>query len=102
MPILATSPVSLHEPIAAYQGKPKLLDRMRDTLRRRSYSTRTERAYVAWVTRFILFHGKRHPAAMGAAEVTSFLTSLAVDHRVSASTQNQALSAILFLYQDVL
>ena len=72
---------------------------MRDALRRRSYSRRTEKAYVGWATRFILFHGKRHPDTMGGAEVTQFLTSLAVDRNVSPSTQNQALSAILFLYQ---
>jgi integron integrase len=75
---------------------------MRDVLKRRSYSRRTEEAYVGWAARFILFHGKRHPDTMGAAEVTSFLTSLAVDRNVSPSTQNQALSAILFLYREVL
>ena len=81
---------------------PKLLDRVRQTLRVRHYSTRTEESYVAWIRRYILFHGKRHPAQMGAPEVTQFLSSLAVDRQVSASTQNQALSAILFLYRDVL
>jgi integron integrase len=65
-------------------------------------SRRTEEAYVAWIRRFIFFHDKRHPAEMGAAEVTKFLTSLAVDGQVAASTQNQALSALLFLYKDVL
>jgi integrase len=83
-------------------AKPRLLDRVRAAARLRHYSRRTEAAYVAWIRRYILFHGKRHPAEMGAAEVTRFLTSLAVDGRVAASTQNQALSALLFLYRDIL
>ncbi len=70
--------------------------------RRRHYSLRTEQSYVAWVRRFILFHGKRHPKEMGAPEVVAFLSDLAVRGRVSASTQNQALSALLFLYRHVL
>jgi integron integrase len=82
--------------------KPRLLDRVRQALRARHMSRRTEEAYVAWIRRFIFFHDKRHPAEMGAAEVTKFLTSLAVDGQVAASTQNQALSALLFLYRDVL
>jgi integron integrase len=82
--------------------KPRLLDRVRQALRARHMSRRTEEAYVAWIRRYIVFHGKRHPAEMGAAEVTTFLTSLAVEGRVAASTQNQALSALLFLYRDVL
>jgi integron integrase len=82
--------------------KPRLLDRVRDAIRARQYSRRTETAYVHWITRYILFHGKRHPADMGAAEVTAFLTSLAVHDHVAASTQNQALSALLFLYREVL
>jgi integron integrase len=81
---------------------PRLLDRVRATLRARHYSRRTEKAYVAWIRRFIFFHRKRHPLEMGAAEVTQFLSSLVVDQNVAASTQNQALSAILFLYRDVL
>jgi integron integrase len=82
--------------------KPRLLDRVRAAVRSRHYSRRTEKAYVHWVKRYIVFHGKRHPADMGAAEVTQFLTSLAVQTRVAASTQNQALSALLFLYREVL
>lgn len=82
--------------------KPRLLDRVRQALRARHMSRRTEEAYVAWIRRFIFFHNKRHPAEMGAPEVTKFLTSLAVDGQVAASTQNQALSALLFLYKDVL
>jgi len=81
---------------------PKLLDRVRASVRTRHYSIRTEEAYVTWAKRYILFHGKKHPSAMGAEEINAFLTHLAVDRNVSASTQNQALSAILFLYREVL
>src|SRR5262247_2243428 len=75
---------------------------MRTFMRARRYSIRTEQAYVDWVRRFILFHGKRHPKEIGPAEVEAFLTHLAVKDRVSASTQNQAKSAILFLYREVI
>jgi integron integrase len=75
---------------------------MRDTIRRKHYSIRTEYAYLDWVKRFILFHGKRHPKEMGEKEITQFLNHLAVDRKVAASTQNQALSAILLLYKQVL
>ena len=81
---------------------PKLLDQLRSKVRVKHYSLSTERQYVHWAKRFILFHGKRHPADMGAAEVEAFLTHLAVDGQVSSSTQNQALSALLFLYREVL
>ena len=81
---------------------PKLLDRMRIHLRTRHYSMRTEEAYVDWARRFILFHGKRHPQEMGAAEVEAFLSHLAVERKVSASTQNQAKAALLYLYKQVL
>lgn len=81
---------------------PKLLDRMRDHLRTRHYSIRTEQAYLDWVRRFILYHKKRHPQEMGAPEVEAFLTHLAVERQVSASTQNQAKAAILYLYKQVL
>ncbi len=81
---------------------PRLLDRLRDAIRVRHYSIRTEEAYAQWVRRFILFHNKRHPSSMGAEEVNAFLTHLAVQEDVSASTQGQALSAILFLYKNVL
>lgn len=81
---------------------PKLLDQVRDRIRVKHYSIRTETQYVQWVKRFILFHGKRHPQEMGAAEVEAFLTYLATQRHVSSSTQNQALSAILFLYREVL
>lgn len=82
--------------------RPRLLDQVRERIRFRHYSIRTEEAYVGWIRRFILFHGKRHPREMGAAEVEAFLSSLATRRRVTASTQNQALSALLFLYRDVL
>ena len=81
---------------------PRLLDQLRHAIRVRHYSLRTEATYVDWVRRFILFHGKRHPSTLGAAEVSAFLTDLAVERRVAASTQNQAKSAILFLYRVVL
>jgi integron integrase len=83
-------------------AKPRLLHLVRDKLRAKHYSYRTEQQYLGWIRRFILYHGKRHPADMGAAEVEEFLTELAVKGRVSASTQNQALSAILFLYRQTL
>ena len=81
---------------------PRLLEQVRQRIRAKHYSYRTEKTYVHWIRRFILFHGKRHPRDMEAAEVERFLTSLAVERKVSASTQNQALSAILFLYREVL
>lgn len=83
-------------------ARPRLLDQMRDRLRTLHYSYRTEQQYLFWARRFILFHGKRHPDDMAAAEVEAFLTHLAVVRQVSASTQNQALAALLFLYQKVL
>jgi integron integrase len=87
---------------AAAGHAPKLLDRVRHVIRAKHYSRRTESAYVDWIRRFILFHRKRHPSEMGATEISAFLTWLATNRRVSASTQNQALSAVLFLYRDVL
>jgi len=81
---------------------PRLLDRVRAAIRLRHYSPRTEKAYVGWTRRFVLFHGRRHPDSMAADEVTRFLSHLAVEGKVSASTQNQALSALLFLYRNVL
>src|SRR5258708_21408564 len=88
---------------SASRNKPKkLLDQVRDVIRRKHFSIRTEQAYVDWIRRFILFHDKRHPAEMGEQELTEFLTHLARDVHVAASTQNQALSALLFLYKEVL
>jgi integron integrase len=83
-------------------AKPRLFDAVRDKVRAKHYSYRTEQQYLYWIRRFILHHKKRHPSEMGAPEVEQFLTHLAVVGRVSASTQNQALSAILFLYRQVL
>lgn len=82
--------------------KPKLLEQMREQIRLRHYSIRTESVYMEWVRRFIRFHNYRHPLEMGGPEVEAFLTHLAVRRDVSVSTQNQALSSILFLYQKVL
>src|ERR1700740_2486723 len=87
---------------AAVASSPKLLDRVRWHLRLKHYSIRTEQAYVDWIKRFIWFHGKRHPALLGAAEVERFLTHLAVARHVAGPTQNQAKSALLFLYKEVL
>ncbi len=84
------------------RARPKLLDQVRDAIRARHYNYRTEEAYVHWIRRYVLFHGKRHPAEMGASEVSAFLSSLATVSHVSASTQNQALAALLFLYRAVL
>jgi len=82
--------------------KPRLLDQVRDAIRLRHYSFRTEETYIQWIKRFILFHSKRHPLEMGEQEITAFLTHLAVEKHVAPSTQNQALAAILFLYKEVL
>lgn len=83
-------------------AEPKLLDQLRERIRRFNYSLRTEDAYLHWVKRFILFHNKRHPSQLGEKEVEAFLSHLAVDRNVTASTQNLALAAILFLYKEVL
>lgn len=80
----------------------KLLDRVRDAIRLKHYSIRTEQSYINWIKRYVFFHNVRHPDEMGAAEVEAFLTHLAVNENVAASTQNQALSALLFLYREVL
>jgi len=80
----------------------RLLDQVRDQIQLRHYSIRTEQAYVSWIKRYILFHGKKHPKDMGRPEIEAFLTDLAVNGNVSASTQNQAFNALLFLYKQVL
>ncbi len=82
--------------------QPRLLDRVREKIRVKHYSIRTETAYVGWIKRFILFHDKKHPEMLGAKEVEAFLSDLATTRNVAASTQNQALNAILFLYREVL
>lgn len=100
---LPDSASSFHRPPVPVEArKPKLLDQVREAIRARHYSLRTEDTYVHGIKRFIFFHGKRHPAEMREKEVAQFLSALAVDRKVSASTQNQALSALLFLYRHVL
>jgi len=78
------------------------LDQVRAVIRRKHYSIRTEQTYADWVKRYILFHRKRHPKDLGKPEITAFLNYLAIDRKVTASTQNQALSALVFLYREVL
>ena len=80
----------------------KLLDKVRQCIRLKGYSIRTEKSYISWIKRFILFHGKRHPQEMGKAEIEAFLSHLVMKHNVASSTQNQAFNAILFLYNHVL
>ena len=92
----------MHEGTDEGGRRPRLLDRVREAVRARHYSRRTENAYLVWIRRYIVYHGKVHPAQLGADEIGRFLTWLAVERRVSASTQNQALSALLFLYKVVL
>jgi len=88
--------------ISQADNPPRLLALVHEAIRRKYYSRRTEQAYVHWIKRFIYFHGKRHPREMGEAEVTAFLNDLAVGRNVAGGTQNQALSALLFLYKEVL
>lgn len=83
-------------------GPPRLLDQVRAKLRAAHYSHLTEKAYVTWIRRFILFHGKQHPLELGPPHIEAFLTNLAIDRKVAAATQNQALNALLFLYRRVL
>ncbi len=92
------------KPLGLEMGKrpEKLLDQVRDNLRTQHYSIHTEETYVRWIKRFILFHDKRHPRGMGAAEIKEFLIHLAVDQNMAAPTQTQAFSALLFLYREVL
>ena len=82
--------------------KPRLLDQVRDKIRAKHYSIRTEETYIQWIKRYIFFHNKRHPVEMGAEEISQYLSYLAVQRKVSSSTQNQALCAIVFLYKQVL
>jgi len=96
------SDYSAETPRASDKGTKRLIDRLREEVRSRHYSLQTEKAYWYWIRYFILFHKKRHPAGMGAAEVTAFLSWLATERKVAAATQNQALSALLFLYKHVL
>ena len=94
--------MTVRESAPSTGNRPRFLDTVRAALRTRHYSRRTEEAYVAWIRRYIVYNQKRHPAEMGAAEVSRFLTWLAVDRQVAASTQNQALGALLFLYRAVI
>jgi integron integrase len=99
-PTIQLRPKKLIEPV---EPRPKkLLEQARDTLRVKHYSYRTEESYLAWMRRYILFHNKRHPKEMGSIEIEAFLSHLAVNEKVAASTQNQALCALLFLYRHVL
>jgi integron integrase len=105
--MIARSPAPPSSPSAssascASSAPPKLLEQLRIALRLRHYSPRTEEAYRSWVRRYILFHGKRHPRELGEAEVSAFLSHLAMEGHVAAATQTQALSALLFLYKEVL
>jgi hypothetical protein len=88
--------------VPSFPTKPRLLEQVRQEIRTRHYSPRTEETYIHWIKRFIYFHDKRHPIEMAETEIARFLSSLAMESRLSASTQNQALNAILFLYRDVL
>jgi site-specific recombinase XerD len=83
-------------------GKPRLFDQVRDKIRAKHYSIRTEETYLQWIKRYIFFHNKRHPVEMGAKEISQYLSHLAVQAKVASSTQNQALCAIVFLYKQVL
>jgi integrase len=91
-----------HPPVPVEVRKPKLLDQVRDAIRTRHYSLRTEDTYLHWMKRFIFFPNKRHPREMGEGEIGQFLSHLATDKHVSVSTQNQALNALVFLYRHVL
>ena len=95
MPVLQT-----RQPLPG--GKPKLLEQVRNASRRKHYSIRTEDAYIDWSKRYIFFHNKRHPAELAEREIEQFLNHLAVQQKVAAATQNQALSALVFLYREVL
>ena len=88
--------------VRSFPTKPSLLEQVRQAIRTLHYSDRTEKAYVHWIKRFIFFHNKRHPVDMAETEIAQFLSSLATEGRVSASTQNQAFNALLFLYSEVL
>jgi integrase len=86
----------------AAPSKPRLLDQVRDVIRSKHYSIRTEQAYIDWIKRYIYFHDKKHPEVMSETHISAFLTHLAVERKVASSTQNQALCALVFLYREVL
>lgn len=87
--------------LSEVSSQPKLFDQIRSVLRRRHYSYKTEKSYIHWIRQFVAFHGMKSPREMGASEVEAFLTHLAVQQQVAPSTQNQAFSALLFLYREV-
>jgi site-specific recombinase XerD len=89
-------------PPQAYAPQPRLLDQVREVIRRKHYSIRTEQSYIDWIRRYILFHQKQHPGQLGEQHITAFLTHLAVERKVASSTQNQAMCALVFLYREVL
>src|SRR5512140_2527381 len=97
-----SGPAPQADNLASAGARPRLLEQVRLAVRVRHYSRRTEEAYVTWIKRFVLFHGKRHPSELGAPDVAAFLSALATEDRMAASTQNQALSALLFLYRTIL
>ena len=97
-----TSPRPLPDGARSNPPHPNLIERVRAVMRARHLSLRTEQAYVHWIVRFVKFHGMQHPEALGAEEIRRFLSDLAIQHQVSASTQNQALAALLVLFRDVL
>ena len=101
---MGCSPADRQSPLGLFpaQPTPRLYDRVVEVLRTRHYSRRNEQTYAHWIKRFIYFHNVRHPAEMAEPEINAFLTHLAVKQKVSASTQNQALSALLFLYRHVI
>lgn len=93
---------SLNTPQVPGPPRPRFLDQVRHAIRVKHYSIRKEEAYVQWIRRFIVFHGKRHPQELGRQEVEAFLTNLAVEGKVAAATQNQALNALVFLYREII
>ena len=100
--IVGSQTEGAHPDSHASSTSPKLLDQVRNVIRRKHYSIRTEQSYVHWIRRYILFHKKQHPLQLGESHIVDFLTDLAVRHKVASSTQNQALCALVFLYEQVL
>src|SRR5258708_20879544 len=100
--IIPFKPASTEKIPASVERPKKLRDLIREHIKARHYSLRTEETYWFWIKRYILFHGKRHPVQMGATEIKTFLTDLALSKKVSARTQNQAFNALIFLYKQIL
>jgi len=99
---MSKEPTATHPPRVGPSAEPRLLDQVRAAVRLKHYSIRTEQAYTRWVARYVRFHRLRHPRELGSREIRLFLSHLAVEEKVAASTQNQALAALLFLYRHVL